>query len=73
MTRSQPSASGGQSPLREKIRTSPWRAGVSARAAGASVVDGLEVLVQQGARSFELWTGVTAPVELMRRVVRSRE
>jgi shikimate dehydrogenase len=39
------------------------------RAGGARVVDGLEVLVAQGAASFELWTGVSAPVEVMRRAV----
>jgi shikimate dehydrogenase len=33
---------------------------------GARVVDGLEVLVRQGARSFQLWTGHEAPVEAMR-------
>jgi shikimate dehydrogenase len=38
----------------------------AARRAGARVVDGLEVLVAQGAASFELWTGVPAPVEAMR-------
>jgi shikimate dehydrogenase len=42
----------------------------AARAAGAHVVDGLEVLVAQGAASFELWTGVSAPVEVMRAAVR---
>jgi shikimate dehydrogenase len=36
-----------------------------ARAAGARVVDGLEVLVRQGALSFERWTGLPAPVEAM--------
>jgi shikimate dehydrogenase len=41
----------------------------AARAAGARVVDGREVLVAQGAASFELWTGVPAPVEVMRRAV----
>jgi shikimate dehydrogenase len=41
----------------------------TARAAGARVVDGLEVLVAQGAASFELWTGRPAPVEVMRRAV----
>jgi shikimate dehydrogenase len=41
----------------------------AARAAGARVVDGLEVLVAQGAASFELWTGVSAPVEVMRRAI----
>lgn len=39
------------------------------RAAGARVLGGLEVLVAQGAASFELWTGVPAPVEVMRRAV----
>jgi shikimate dehydrogenase len=38
--------------------------------AGAEVVDGLEVLVRQGARSFQLWTGREPPVETMRRAVR---
>jgi shikimate dehydrogenase len=41
----------------------------AARGAGASVFDGLEVLVAQGAASFELWTGVPAPIEVMRRAV----
>jgi shikimate dehydrogenase len=39
---------------------------LAAQAAGALVLDGLEVLVAQGARSFELWTGVPAPVSVMR-------
>jgi shikimate dehydrogenase len=40
---------------------------VSAREAGCrAVVDGLEVLVRQGAASFERWTGVQAPVDVMR-------
>ena len=38
----------------------------AARRAGATVVCGLEVLVAQGAASFELWTGVAAPVDVMR-------
>jgi shikimate dehydrogenase len=39
----------------------------AARAAGCRVVvDGLEALVRQGAASFELWTGVEAPVAAMR-------
>jgi shikimate dehydrogenase len=33
---------------------------------GATVLDGLDVLVSQGAKSFELWTGVAAPVAVMR-------
>lgn len=42
---------------------------VAARAAGATVISGLDVLVAQGAASFELWTGVPAPVEVMRRAL----
>ena len=38
----------------------------AARRSGASVVSGLEVLVAQGAASFELWTGMPAPVDVMR-------
>ena len=41
----------------------------AARADGANVVDGLEVLVAQGAASFELWTGVAAPIGAMRAAV----
>ena len=43
----------------------------AARAAGCEVVDGLDVLVAQGAASFELWTGLPAPVDVMRAAVRS--
>ena len=42
---------------------------VAAKEAGASVISGLEVLVAQGAAAFELWTGVPAPVDAMRRAV----
>ena len=45
----------------------------AARAAESELVDGLEVLVAQGAASFELWTGVPAPVDVMRAAVRSAE
>lgn len=40
-----------------------------ARARGAVVIDGLAMLVYQGARQFELFTGQTAPVAVMRRAV----
>lgn len=42
---------------------------VAAEAAGARVLDGLEVLVAQGAESFRLWTGLPAPVAVMRRAL----
>jgi shikimate dehydrogenase len=44
-------------------RTATARA---AAAAGVRVLDGLEVLVAQGAASFELWTDRPAPVDAMR-------
>ena len=42
---------------------------VAARESGAAVISGLEVLVAQGAASFELWTGLPAPIEVMRHAV----
>ena len=42
----------------------------AARAAGcATVIDGAEILVRQGAVSFRLWTGLPAPVEVMRAAI----
>lgn len=38
----------------------------AAKAVGASTVGGIEILVQQGARSLEIWTGRKAPLEAMR-------
>jgi shikimate dehydrogenase len=38
----------------------------AAAAAGADVVDGIEILVQQGALSLAIWTGREAPVDVMR-------
>jgi shikimate dehydrogenase len=38
--------------------------------AGARVVDGLEILVRQGALSFRRWTGQEPPVDVMRRAAR---
>ena len=45
----------------------------AAGAAGATVVDGLSMLIYQGARSFELWTGMPAPVDVMRRALDAEE
>ena len=38
-----------------------------AKAAGAKVVSGVEMLIYQGAASFEIWTACNAPVEVMRK------
>jgi len=38
-----------------------------AKAAGARVVSGVEMLIYQGAASFEIWTGCSGPVEVMRK------
>ena len=38
---------------------------------GARVVDGLEVLVHQGAASLRIWTGMDPPVDAMRRAARA--
>jgi len=43
---------------------------VAARAEGAAVVDGIEILVRQGALSFEIWTGRQAPLDTMRSAAR---
>jgi shikimate dehydrogenase len=42
-----------------------------AKAAGAKVVSGVEMLIYQGAASFEIWTGKSAPVEVMRQAALS--
>ncbi len=42
----------------------------AAERAGATVVDGLEVLVQQGALSLQIWTGREPPIETMRAAAR---
>jgi shikimate dehydrogenase len=44
----------------------------AARKGAARVVDGLEVLVQQGALSFRIWTGREAPVDVMRQEISGR-
>jgi shikimate dehydrogenase len=44
----------------------PSRLLTAAGVAGAETVDGIEVLVQQGALSLQLWTGLEPPVDVMR-------
>jgi shikimate dehydrogenase len=43
-----------------------------AKAAGAKVINGVEMLIYQGAASFELWTSRSAPIEVMRRTALNR-
>ncbi len=43
----------------------------AARAQGARTIDGLEILVAQGALSFELWTGREAPLQAMHEAARA--
>lgn len=40
-----------------------------AKSMGAKVVGGIEMLVHQGAASFEIWTGYPAPVKVMKQAV----
>jgi shikimate dehydrogenase len=44
----------------------------AAAAAGAQTVDGIEVLVQQGALSLRIWTGREPPLDAMRTAARAR-
>ncbi len=41
-------------------------------AAGVPAIGGLEMLLAQGAKQFEIWTGSDAPVDAMRTAVRKR-
>jgi shikimate dehydrogenase len=37
-----------------------------AKTAGAKTINGIDMLIHQGAASFELWTGMKAPIEVMK-------
>jgi shikimate dehydrogenase len=41
-----------------------------ARSAGIPIVEGVEMLLQQAAQSFRIWTGVDAPLDAMRAALR---
>jgi shikimate dehydrogenase len=45
----------------------------AAHSAGAQTLDGLDVLIAQGALSLESWTGRPAPLDVMRRAVREAD
>jgi shikimate dehydrogenase len=53
-------------------RQGPTHLLAAARRHGARTLDGLEILVAQGALSFELWTGRKAPLDVMRRAAREQ-
>jgi shikimate dehydrogenase len=40
---------------------------IDAKSKGAQVISGVEMLIYQGAASFEIWTGKPAPIEVMRK------
>jgi shikimate dehydrogenase len=44
----------------------------AAEARGVPVIDGLELLVRQGALSFERFTGQVAPIDVMRAAAHAR-
>ena len=41
----------------------------AAEAQGARTLDGLGMLVHQGAVGFQMWTGVEAPIDVMRQAL----
>ena len=41
----------------------------AAKAAGCNTANGLGMLLHQGAKAFEIWTGETAPLAVMRRAL----
>ena len=41
----------------------------TARAHGCQVLNGLSMLLYQGALAFELWTGRPAPIEIMQKAI----
>jgi shikimate dehydrogenase len=43
-----------------------------ARKAGARTIDGVMMLVYQGAEAFKIWTGRTPPVDIMEKAVREK-
>ena len=50
--------------------SSPTPLVAAARSRGATVVDGLEILVRQGAHSLRIWTGLDPPLDVMREAAR---
>ena len=66
----QPAFSRGQTVVDLVYGEEPTALVSAAQDAGATVVDGIEILVRQGARSLQIWTGRKAPLETMRSAAR---
>ncbi len=49
----------------------PTKLSTAAESAGATVVNGIEILVQQGALSLEIWTSCKPPLDVMRTAARA--
>jgi shikimate dehydrogenase len=62
--------SSGQTVVDLVYGVGPSRLLATAKAAGSTVVDGIEVLVRQGALSLEIWTGSEPPLDAMRAAAR---
>jgi len=43
-----------------------------AKSMGAKVISGVEMLIYQGAASFEIWTNHPAPIKVMKQAVLSK-
>ncbi len=61
---------GGQVVVDLVYGAAPSRLVEAAAAAGALTVDGLEILVRQGARSLAIWTGLQPSLDVMRAAAR---
>lgn len=66
----QPAFSRGQTVVDLVYGEEPTALVSAAQDAGATVVDGIEILVRQGARSLQIWTGRQPPLETMRAAAR---
>lgn len=49
----------------------PTELAVTCTSGGATLIDGLEILVRQGADSFRIWVGREPPIETMRDAIRA--
>jgi shikimate dehydrogenase len=62
---------GGQTVVDLAYGSSPTKLIEAAEKAGARTVDGIDILVHQGARSFEIWTGRKPPLGVMYEAARA--